>query len=75
MMHDVNLAQAVITLLVGLAIQTLSLIGMTYLYVWLYNRTQSVFLTVIFHALSNTFSFWLASFLGQSPAVTFVIAR
>jgi membrane protease YdiL (CAAX protease family) len=44
----------VFTLLLALAGQTMSLIGMTYIYTWFYNRTQSLFLSVVFHALSNT---------------------
>lgn len=61
MMNDtVPLAQAAITLLMGLAGQTISLIGLTYLYVWLYNHTQSVWLMIVFHALSNTFGLLLA---------------
>jgi membrane protease YdiL (CAAX protease family) len=47
------LPAVVFTLLLALAGQTMSLIGMTYIYTWFYNRTQSLFLSVIFHALSN----------------------
>lgn len=43
----------VVTVAVSLAGQTLSLIGMTHIYAWLYDRTASVFLAIVFHALSN----------------------
>jgi membrane protease YdiL (CAAX protease family) len=66
-MPDVPLPQMVITVLVSLAGNVMSLIGMTYIYVWLYNRTESVFLAIVFHALSNVFPFWLFSFLA-APA-------
>ena len=45
-----------ITILVSLAGQTISLMGMSFIYTWLYNHTQSVLLTIVFHALSNTMS-------------------
>lgn len=43
-----------LTILLALAGQTMSLIGMTFLYAWLYNHTQSLPLLFVFHALSNT---------------------
>lgn len=55
-LRDVPLLAAVATILLSLAGQTISLIGMTYLYVWLFNRTDSVFLVIVFHALSNVLS-------------------
>lgn len=33
--------------------QTMSLIGMAYLYTWMFNHTRSLFLLMFFHALSN----------------------
>ncbi len=47
---------AVITVLTMLAGQTMSLIGMTFIYVWMYTHTGSLMLVIIFHALSNTFT-------------------
>lgn len=46
----VSAAAIVVPALIG---QTMSLIGMAYLYVWLLNHTQSLFLLMFFHALSN----------------------
>ena len=43
----------VITVLVSLAGFTLSIIGITHIYVWFYKHTQSVFLAILFHALTN----------------------
>ncbi len=43
---------AIITALAGF---TISIIGMTYLHVWLYNNTGSVLLAIIFHAFNNLF--------------------
>ena len=42
----------VITALVGF---TINIIGITYLHVWLYNNTGSIFLAIIFHAFNNVF--------------------
>lgn len=57
-----------VTLLSALVGQTMTLIGITYLYVWLYNHTQSVGLAIFFHALTNTL---LALPLGDvQPTVT-----
>jgi membrane protease YdiL (CAAX protease family) len=39
---------------------TISIIGMTYLHVWLYNNTGSVLLAIIFHAFNNAFPTILA---------------
>lgn len=50
---DVPPAGAAITVVMALAGQTISLVGMTYLYAWLYNNTGSVFLAILFHGLSN----------------------
>jgi membrane protease YdiL (CAAX protease family) len=41
----------VVTALAG---RTVTLLGVTFIYLWLYNRTQSVFVAILFHALSNT---------------------
>lgn len=70
MMQNVTVPQMVITIIMSLAGQTMALIGITFIYVWLYNKTQSVFLTIVFHALSNLFSVWLFTFLKEPQAVT-----
>jgi len=41
------------TVIMALLGQTMSLVGITYIYVWLYNNTKSVFIAILFHALSN----------------------
>ena len=52
----------------------MALIGMTYIYAWLYNQTQSVFLSIVFHALSNLFVFWLSAFLATPGPAGLAIA-
>jgi len=59
-----------ITILSSLAGQTISLVGMAFLYTWLVSSTGSVFLAVIFHALTNTLP---AVLIGQiPPALNFI---
>jgi hypothetical protein len=55
---------AVIAVLIGLLIQTIGMIAVTYIYVWLFNRTGSIFLMIMFHALSNTLPFLIPSIQG-----------
>lgn len=74
MMYDVTVPQMVITIIMSLAGQTMALIGIAFIYVWLYNKTQSIFLMMVFHALSNTLSMWLTSFLAEPQVVTLLIA-
>ncbi len=63
---------AIVTVLVSLAGQTLSLIGMTYIYVWLFNQTGSVVLSIVFHALTNVFN---TVVMGEMPpSFAFVVA-
>ena len=60
-----------VTILSSLAGQTISLIGMAFLYTWLVSSTGSVFLAVIFHALTNTLP---AILVGQiPPALSFIV--
>ena len=47
---------SILIVITALAGQTMTLLGITFLYVWLYNRTRSVFVAILFHALSNTFA-------------------
>jgi uncharacterized protein len=51
-------AQATAAVAVGIALallgQTMSLIGMAYIYAWLYNGTRSLLVAMLFHALTNT---------------------
>lgn len=69
MLQNVTMPQMVITIVLALAGQTMSLIGMAFIYAWLYNRTQSIFLMIVFHAFSNIFNYWLPSFLDNPGAV------
>ena len=70
MMQDVTPAQMIVTILVQLAGLTISLIGMTFLYVWLYNYTQSVFLAILLHALTNIVPLFVLSFLADPQVLT-----
>jgi len=73
-MPDVTLLQVLIILILSLAGFTISIIGITFFYVWLYNQTQSIFLLIVFHAFSNTFSNWFSSFLVEPQTVTIFVA-
>ena len=64
----------VITIVISLAGNAMSLIDLTYIYVWLYNNTKSVFLAIVFHAFSNVFVFWLTFFLAAPQAAGLAIA-
>ena len=66
--------QAVALVLFSLAGFTISIMGMTFIYVWLYNQTGSLFLMIVFHALSNTFNAWFSTLLVAPQAATFFIA-
>lgn len=74
MMQNVTAPQMVITIIMALAGQTMALIGISFIYVWLYNQTRSVFLMIVFHALSNTFTSWLISYLAEPQAVSIFMA-
>lgn len=54
----------VITVVIALLSQTLGSIGLTYLYVWLFNRTRSIFLMIVFHALTNALPFLVPAAVG-----------
>lgn len=69
MMQKITMPQTVIMIVLALAGQTMSLIGMAFIYTWLYNQTKSIFLMIVFHALSNIFNYWLPSFLVNPQAV------
>lgn len=55
---------AVIAVLIGLISQTIGVIAVTYIYVWLFNRTASIFLMIVFHALTNTLPFLIPAIQG-----------
>lgn len=71
-MGEVSTAAALLTLVSALAGQTISLIGMTYLYVWIMNRTGSLLLAILFHGLSNFFPGVLL--IGVGPQLGIVTA-
>jgi membrane protease YdiL (CAAX protease family) len=59
-------AAVVIPALIG---QTAALVGIVYIYVWLLNRTGSVFLLIIFHALTNVVPELFARLATLDPAL------
>jgi uncharacterized protein len=61
---------AVIAVVVGLVGQTMGVIGITYIYVWLFNRTRSIFLMIVFHALSNTLPLLVPAMQGALVLLT-----
>jgi membrane protease YdiL (CAAX protease family) len=63
---DVPPAAVGITIVSALAGQTMSLIAMTYLYTWMYNHTESVFLAILFHALSNLMPLVFVTGMGMT---------
>jgi len=74
-MTNVPVAAMIPTVIFSLAGFTMSIIGMTYIYVWLYNNTKSVFLAILFHAMANVANtVVLASIEGFNPLVTIIIA-
>lgn len=56
---------SVIAVIIGLISQTIGVIGVTYIYVWLFNRTGSIFLMIVFHALTNTLPFLFPAIQGS----------
>lgn len=62
----------VITVIMALLGQTMSLVGITYIYVWLYNNTKSVFIAILFHALSNFIPEVLL--IGTNPSLGIIMA-
>ncbi len=74
-MVDVPVPAMIISVIFALAGNTMSLIGLTYIYVWLNNNTKSVFLAILFHAVVNVMNtVVLASIEGFNPLVTLIIA-
>jgi len=61
----------IVTILSSLAGQTISLIGMSFIYTWLVTSAKSTFLAIIFHALTNTLP---AVLIGQiPPSLSFIV--
>lgn len=61
---------SVIAVIIGLISQTIGVIAVTYIYVWLFNRTGNIFLMIVFHALTNTLPFLFPAI--QGPLVLLV---
>jgi len=61
---DAPAAAGGVTIVIALLSQTIGMIGLTYLYVWLFNRTRSIFLMIVFHALTNALPFLAPAALG-----------
>jgi len=70
--QSVNAAQLVITLIMALAGQTMSLIGLSYVYAWLVVRTDSVWLAILFHGLSNALPFLALQYVGSASSLALV---
>ncbi len=74
-MVDVPGPAMLVGVIFALAGFTMSIIGATYIYVWLYNNTKSVFLAILFHATVNVMNtVVLASIEGFNPIVTIIMA-
>lgn len=67
-------AGLVLMVVLSLAGNTISLIGMTYLYAWMYNHTESVFLAILFHALNNVVPLVLLGGLHPSLGLALAVA-
>jgi hypothetical protein len=58
---------------IALLSQTIGVIGLTYVYAWLLNRTRSTFLMIVFHALTNALTFLLPPALGPWSLVVGIV--
>lgn len=67
-MVAVPMVGMVFIIIYSLAGQTMTLIGMTYIYAWLCNNTKSVFIPILFHALGNMISTVLI--VDEQPLLT-----
>ncbi|MFC1956362.1 CPBP family intramembrane glutamic endopeptidase [Chloroflexota bacterium] len=73
-MVDVPVPAMIVAVIMALAGNTMSIIGMTYIYVWLNNKTKSVFLAILFHAVTNTANTVVfASLDGFHPLMAIII--
>ncbi len=71
---DMPVPTMVISVIFALAGNTMSIIGMTYLYVWLNNNTKSVFLAILFHTITNVANTVAFSAMGEfNPLVTIAV--
>ena len=75
LMENISVAGMLISTVFALAGYTMSLIGQTYIYVWFYNNTKSVFLAVLFHGILNFTSLIVVSFMETfNPSITLIMA-
>ena len=58
----------IVAIVLSLAGLTIALIGMTHIYAWIMNHTDSVFLAIIFHAFNNLVPLTLVG--GMPPALS-----
>jgi membrane protease YdiL (CAAX protease family) len=70
---DAPAPAGVITVVIALLSQTIGIIGLTSVYVWLFNRTRSIFLMIVFHALTNALPFLVPPTLGPWAFVVGVL--
>lgn len=61
---DLPVIGVVIAILLSLLGQSLFFIGLSYIYVWLFNNTGSIALVILFHALTNVVPFLLPAVGG-----------
>lgn len=62
------------SLLFGLGGFTLTIIGMSFIYAWIYSHTRSLFLAILFHALNNVIPFVLIGGLEVSTNIVLAIS-
>jgi uncharacterized protein len=67
---DLPLAAQLSLVVPSLLGQTMSLIGMVYIYSWLINGAQSVLIAILFHALGNTLNSVAGAMVVANPFVS-----
>jgi len=72
-MQDVTAVQVGLTILFAFVGQTIALIGITFLCVWIYNYTGSVFLVILFHALTNLITFLPTALVVDQQRLVIII--
>lgn len=74
-MDNIPVLEMLMSTVFALAGYTMSLIGQTYIYVWFYNNTKSVFIAVLFHGILNFTSLIVVSFMETfNPSITLIMA-
>jgi uncharacterized protein len=67
---DLSLAAQLSLVVPALLGQTMSLIGMVYIYSWLINGAQSVLIAILFHALGNTLNSVAGAMVVANPVIS-----